>query len=132
MRISDWSSDVCSSDLEGRLRARPENMAVLGGLDREFVAMRRRRSRIESRIEGAGFLEVRAPARKGKQRIEFQPFASPAQNLRQQLPFQKRATHRFGVGFGQRRPSDHQRSEEQTSELQSLMRHSYAVFCLKT
>src|SRR3546814_20213871 len=52
---------------EGRLRARPENMAVLGGLDREFVAMRRRRSRIESRIEGAGFLEVRAPARKGKQ-----------------------------------------------------------------
>src|SRR3546814_5410328 len=110
MRISDWSSDVCSSDLEGRLRARPENMAVLGGLDREFVAMRRRRSRIESRIEGAGFLEVRAPARKGKQRIEFQPFASPAQNLRQQLPFQRSAEH--------------------TSELQSPMRISYAVFCL--
>src|SRR3546814_10735914 len=26
---------------------------------------------------------------------------------------------------------DHDRSEEHTSELQSLMRHSYAVFCLK-
>src|SRR3546814_16096861 len=70
--------------------------------------MRRSRSRIESRIEGAVFLEVRAPARKGKQRIEFQPFASPAQNLRQQLPFQKRAAHSFGVGFGQRRPADRQ------------------------
>src|SRR3546814_10150814 len=30
-----------------------------------------------------------------------------------------------------RRQTDHQRSEEHTSELQSLMRISYAVFCLK-
>src|SRR3546814_4158504 len=32
---------------------------------------------------------------------------------------------------GQRRGSSHSRSEEHTSELQSLMRISYAVFCLK-
>src|SRR3546814_4513112 len=31
----------------------------------------------------------------------------------------------------QDRPADHRRSEEHTSELQSLMRISYAVFCLK-
>src|SRR3546814_4420750 len=31
----------------------------------------------------------------------------------------------------QRQPPNGLRSEEQTSELQSLMRHSYAVFCLK-
>src|SRR3546814_6817793 len=31
----------------------------------------------------------------------------------------------------QQRIKDQQRSEEHTSELQSLMRHSYAVFCLK-
>src|SRR3546814_5763059 len=33
--------------------------------------------------------------------------------------------HNIGLGAA------HDRSEEQTSELQSLMRHSYAVFCLK-
>src|SRR3546814_10708209 len=32
---------------------------------------------------------------------------------------------------GRRRQDDHHRSEEHTSELQSLMRISYAVFCLK-
>src|SRR3546814_6131301 len=30
-----------------------------------------------------------------------------------------------------REPKAHDRTEEQTSELQSLMRNSYAVFCLK-
>src|SRR3546814_3383784 len=39
----------------------------------------------------------------------------------------KRIWQRFGVTFG----SDSNRSEEHTSELQSLMRSSYAVFCLK-
>src|SRR3546814_6004408 len=34
-------------------------------------------------------------------------------------------------GFGGRCPEDRPRSEEHTSELQSLMRISYAVFCLK-
>src|SRR3546814_5145595 len=40
-----------------------------------------------------------------------------------------------GIGRGDRFETAHRldqyRSEEQTSELQSLMRHSYAVFCLK-
>src|SRR3546814_5868573 len=35
------------------------------------------------------------------------------------------------TGRGRSRPSDASRSEEHTSELQSLMRISYAVFCLK-
>src|SRR3546814_1028646 len=40
--------------------------------------------------------------------------------------------HACGHGVGSfRRVSDGQRSEEHTSELQSLMRISYAVFCLK-
>src|SRR3546814_9359834 len=37
----------------------------------------------------------------------------------------------LGKAAGQARGTVHQRSEEHTSELQSLMRHSYAVFCLK-
>src|SRR3546814_2024313 len=36
-----------------------------------------------------------------------------------------------GIGFGSRACGDRERSEEHTSELQSLMRISYAVFCLK-
>src|SRR3546814_5733003 len=38
---------------------------------------------------------------------------------------------RYFAGAMARRPGDRQRSEEHTSELQSLMRISYAVFCLK-
>src|SRR3546814_3092893 len=40
-----------------------------------------------------------------------------------------RPTNRVVLGYSRGRG---QRSEEHTSELQSLMRHSYAVFCLKT
>src|SRR3546814_1515370 len=43
MRISDWSSDVCSSDLAGRLHGRPGSrpgfLAFLGAL-RIFLALR--------------------------------------------------------------------------------------------
>src|SRR3546814_2262052 len=42
------------------------------------------------------------------------------------------AVHASCVDGGKCSPADTQRSEEHTSELQSLMRISYAVFCLKT
>src|SRR3546814_6297449 len=45
-----------------------------------------------------------------------------------QRPVAQRIRQAHGAGGGQRRP---RRSEEHTSELQSLMRISYAVFCLK-
>src|SRR3546814_10278530 len=50
-------------------------------------------------------------------RREFEPFDRPAQNQREGVAD---AAGKIGA-----------RSEEQTSELQSLMRISYAVFCLK-
>src|SRR3546814_5648011 len=82
MRISDWSSDVCSSDL---LRhASPAGTAAedrIGDAGRSRIA---ERTIVEQRAERV--------ARKAEQ------------------------------------PG---RSEEHTSELQSLMRISYAVFCLK-
>src|SRR3546814_9029544 len=49
------------------------------------------------------------------------------QFVRRRPGWRKRAGDRRSVGQQQ-----HQRSEEHTSELQSLMRISYAVFCLKT
>src|SRR3546814_4260054 len=41
------------------------------------------------------------------------------------------AAHRPGIGGAAQRGAGPRRSEEHTSELQSLMRISYAVFCLK-
>src|SRR3546814_6238578 len=84
MRISDWSSDVCSSDLgEHGAVVEHERRDIAFGGDRAII-------RAVGRNLG---LEIDALV------IERQP------------------------GFV--------RSEEHTSELQSLMRISYAVFCLK-
>src|SRR3546814_8145152 len=85
MRISDWSSDVCSSDLPFQTRR--------------------------------------------------QDLADPDQQWRERAP-RRHARFRQGVvgrDLGQERPDGvgDARSEEHTSELQSLMRISYDVFCLK-
>src|SRR3546814_7699607 len=112
MRISDWSSDVCSSDLPpgpGRsddpLRARP-----------------REDQRRSARQHGAD------AARAGRDR----PRLTLARLTLVSLPFKGRVGagmgwSRLGCGISRRVT----RSEEHTSELQSLMRISYAVFCLK-
>src|SRR3546814_5116375 len=101
MRISDWSSDVCSSDL---LR--------LGSVDREA------QTRVHVRIGHAHFRGD------GDFAAEFREHGGALLVLR------ALAMHdilEFAV-TGHRARS---RSEEHTSELQSLMRISYAVFCLK-
>src|SRR3546814_9651375 len=97
MRISDWSSDVCSSDLPGAERG-VHQPAVHGA-----VVQRRR-------IGGDG---VDALDQIG---LVHGLLGSPVA-LHPRL---------LCVRGAQRR-----RSEEHTSELQSLMRISYAVFCLK-
>src|SRR3546814_3299935 len=110
MRISDWSSDVCSSDLipvpgAGQVQAvrgfQAQGVDVVdehqkagefhGFGDAEFLG---RLDRIDKVAAGVG--------------------------QRQHLCFGR-------LGLQQERG----RSEEHTSELQSLMRSSYAVFCLK-
>src|SRR3546814_5484173 len=95
MRISDWSSDVCSSDLIVERRQKPAQKFIRGNgvgpvddLDERSVEINEQARAIEKR---RGW--TRKDARIGTDR--------------------------------------HQRSEEHTSELQSLMRISYAVFCLK-
>src|SRR3546814_9518866 len=99
MRISDWSSDVCSSDLCAhaamRLLERDVGHEVSDG--------------DTARCAPIG-LRVR-----------------PLHILRQH-----RMRHRGRRPDDDRRAyADRLRSEEHTSELQSLMRISYAVFCLK-
>src|SRR3546814_3087430 len=100
MRISDWSSDVCSSDLH------------LRDLDIGIGEARR--------LEHPGII--------GRQ---FGHLAAPLDGRDRDAVDQDLLRHRRigGPGVGGRRGE--QRSEEHTSELQSLMRISYAVFCLK-
>src|SRR3546814_10765544 len=102
MRISDWSSDVCSSDLVGtrhrdvvdRLLAEMEEVAQHLALDGREVAD-----------------DAAAPAL---------------------APLLFGLVDRLLDLFAQARLAiAAERSEEHTSELQSLMRISYAVFCLK-
>src|SRR3546814_6030130 len=92
MRISDWSSDVCSSDLaDFRTRERRSFTARLTQLDG------RKLDRLDLGDEGAAKAAVAA--------VEAGDFE---------------------IGEVEKK-----RSEEHTSEFQSLMRISYAVFCLK-
>src|SRR3546814_6232832 len=122
MRISDWSSDVCSSDLRLRpvrdhqhlVRLRREQLGVAHGKNRrgiqndEFVAL-------------AQFLEKRTEARGGQSRARVLGGAFDADH--RQLRYARIPAEDF--------VDRAIRSEEHTSELQSLMRISYAVFCLK-
>src|SRR3546814_10349436 len=100
MRISDWSSDVCSSDLSGEERA--------GNRSRSFDAP--------------------TGAHSGDRSDHRLLAARPAPDTARK-PFRFRRSG--GRALGASRCSAAMRSEEHTSELQSLMRISYAVFCLK-
>src|SRR3546814_8364616 len=116
MRISDWSSDVCSSDLhathgqpaEGRLADlklvhQGEHVAA-----EPVNAVRRRRQAGQAMAAG----------------VVAQHAERPDERRPLQLPHAK-------VGAERIRHHQNRRSEEHTPELQSLMRISYAVFCLK-
>src|SRR3546814_4517451 len=148
MRISDWSSDVCSSDL-------------LCGLAPVFSSFRSSSSTAE-RIRIHGFLTSKAPPKtgapathRGRLREGAESYAKLAQIAgarsylllpstvapeRRRLSSIRRWLRILKVSGPRRRhpmkPRERQnrsaaRSEEHTSELQSLIRTSYAVFCLK-
>src|SRR3546814_4476835 len=101
MRISDWSSDVCSSDLRYSGDELPAHPGVLLPNPRSHDS------------EPSGW-----------RHWQLIPFGD--------LLYERRAG-KGGGGDDRRRErvGPVARSEEHTSELQSLMRISYAVFCLK-
>src|SRR3546814_5581769 len=113
MRISDWSSDVCSSDLVESAQARffrtlaalAPGFGLLGTLA-GMVAMLRELGTGDIARVGSGMAVAMLATLYGVvlSNLIFKPIA---------------------IKIEQRR------SEEHTSELQSLMRISYAVFCLK-
>src|SRR3546814_9766578 len=133
MLISDWSSDVCSSDLShccSQILAAlpPEPQAWPRAFPAPLLVQRQRAAPSEHHyrrtIVGgdrksieAGDLEVASPVCAAVAGVEGKPLPRSAITLARVRP----AADREKVP----------RSEEHTSELQSLMRISYAVFCLK-
>src|SRR3546814_3255582 len=124
MRISDWSSDVCSSDLQGEEADRRLIDADLGqpigqGGEREQQRQAAREAHEENDDDPAVAID-----REGTQPVAARPCCRP---------------RRLYVYIFSRHPSGGfpscahagRRSEEHTSELQSLMRISYAVLCLE-
>src|SRR3546814_9738834 len=107
MRISDWSSDVCSSDLQ------------FGDLETEHFFLR-----VHFALPAAFPVEILetsfAPL---AQEFNMQAQIYDAQRKSRVLILVSRQGHCLNDLLF--------RSEEHTSELQSLMRISYAVFCLK-
>src|SRR3546814_4600914 len=122
MRISDWSSDVCSSDLEHGVDDRIDDDVAVGILMRWEHRGRQRLLDVEQRAEihedrrpKPEFLRARAA-----RDLEF----GMAQII--SLAPQRVVVNPILVGDARL-----VRSEEHKTELQSLMRILYAVFCLK-
>src|SRR3546814_10610792 len=115
MRISDWSSDVCSSDL------------CFGGCDPNIDALAH-----ELGPQGRALLALvtNRDAARVPSLIAALPEAVQEQMGRLSLANRDLAplAGRLILVHGRRDPLIPSRSEEHTSELQSLMRNSYAVF----
>src|SRR3546814_4826372 len=108
MRISDWSSDVCSSDLElvglpARISAAAlcgwHIIGVGGPVHRRGDSGRGSKDHVRADLRDCGDCPCGRPGGTSQCLVQMDRAAG--------------------------------RSEEHTSELQSLMRISYAVFCLK-
>src|SRR3546814_5877480 len=129
MRISDWSSDVCSSDLDVALlvEARPQldqrgdRLARLGRLAQRLDDGRVLRGAIERLLDGDDRRIVGRLAQELHHHVE----ALVGMVDDEVLGADRREAVAAEVADALRK-----RSEEHTSELQSLMRISYAVFSL--
>src|SRR3546814_6382154 len=123
MRISDWSSDVCSSDLDENLVIGAQSIAEAVAVDdhrrvHEHVHMAPEAPLV---VDDVG-AQQRLPREDTRQHFAHTR-AVDLERRRIEMALQVR-----GEGDARHRRT---RSEEHTSELQSLMRISYAVFCLK-
>src|SRR3546814_6386815 len=134
MRISDWSSDVCSSDLDVLdLRAGDEGLGCVG------LALRARHAGqeqtyapghqllAETQVDAALVTEPPGAIDIGLEQTRALAVAE-ARLAAELAVVRVRRRQAIGTELVDRVG---RRSEAHTSELQSLMRTSYAVFCLK-
>src|SRR3546814_7297214 len=114
MRISDWSSDVCSSDLTFLLEVAtvlPLPLLCMLQAQRDVCSL------------GLDLVMYR------DQRVDFSLETPQGLRLVIEIDGGQHGSDAAQAHLDKQRDSE--RSEEHTSELQSLMRISYAVFCLK-
>src|SRR3546814_2454472 len=150
MRISDWSSDVCSSDLVGVVQVEVERTAVVADQFRHLVGHvvdAERELRVPRQFH-AGLQVMREVAVRGARTfavgadvagdVAHAPVAAAPLVVQRCAGFREALQPDLLGATVDRVPElvaelQHvaQRSEEHTSELQSLMSISYAVFCLK-
>src|SRR3546814_7969233 len=165
MRISDWSSDVCSSDLSYALNMHGPSMAVDTMCSSSLTAIHLacqdlKLGRTDLALAGGVNLSVH-PNKYGvlslgqfiSRRGKCESFGGGGEGyvpsegvgvvlLKRLSDAERDGDHIYGVikssalnhggkTNGYSVPNPKARSEEHTSELQSLMRISYAVFCLK-
>src|SRR3546814_2925217 len=134
MRMSDWSSGVCSSDLHTEQSSRLLGMTIDG--IRQFLGcVVAEVKRLTQHWSKAAHLPHHPlHHREARMRFGRQETAALLRDIHhdragfedrerttRRIVIDKRGHHVVGADF---------RSEEHTSELQSLMRISYAVFCL--
>src|SRR3546814_2962461 len=136
MRISDWSSDVCSSDLPGQTNYAAAKAGMVG-FSKALAAEIANRG-ITVNVVAPGFIDTAMTEALNDAQKEKLLAAVPAGRLgtpediaaavvylaSAEAAYVTGATIHLNGGMAMR-------SEEHTSELQSLMRPSYAVLCLK-
>src|SRR3546814_4474717 len=125
MRISDWSSDVCSSDLIDADYAGTKFIQAVSHIIRKLVADY---DNVRERADLSG------SETESEKQAKIDAVLKPMIAIATTLPEQRdSASNAFSKLENWKRTRDAivERSEEHTSELQSLMRISYAVFCFK-
>src|SRR3546814_2921597 len=132
MRISDWSSDVCSSDLDPGPGCHAQHPAQE---QPPFETVLQQAALPRAQPDRALLLQAEAlpPRRHSLRQARRQlPGYGPARlNAAVASRLCVYGLDAPGLQLARARGREVDRSEEHTSELQSLMRNSYAVFCLK-
>src|SRR3546814_7839625 len=143
MRISDWSSDVCSSDLPDPETPIAETAWAMDALVRqgkvlywgtsEWSANQIREAHKIARAHNLHPPTMEQPQYNllHRERVELEYAPLYAEFGLGTTTFSPLASGLLTGKYNAGVPDDARRSEEHTSELQSLMRISYAVFCLK-
>src|SRR3546814_8791505 len=119
--MSDWSSDVCSSDLVGGIARRLDRLQLRKRLGIDLIGRARRHAARAHHIQRAKHVGVLHADPAGAVAAHRMADETAIQAIGDRSIMRVDILDQIAI-----------RSEEHTSELQSLMRISYAVFCLKT
>src|SRR3546814_1757231 len=132
MRISDWSSDVCSSDLARKALAKLECLVV------QDIFLTETAWHADVVLPSSAHAEKWGSFTNTNREVQIgRPVAPPPGEARQDWELIQELANRLGLDWTYKHPKDvftempeampSLRSEEPTSELQSLLRNSYSV-----